>query len=234
MKVGDNMRKINVIRGDIIFQWKYGFYFLYFLMVIIYMIMFSFFDGNIKEILVDICVYSDPAALGMFFMGALVLLEKSQRIINSIAVSPVTPSEYILGKMISVGIISEIVGVTLMSQGVTESYVKCSIGILAASFIFTLCGIIVGTGISSINQYIVGTLPFEIIGFVPVIAYRIGFMHNEAIMLLHPGCAAMRLIEGDGNTVMCIVSGAVWIIILYWFALNKTKKMFETAGGVKL
>ena len=37
------MRKINVIKGDMLFQWKYGFYLLYFLMIIIYMMLFSFF-----------------------------------------------------------------------------------------------------------------------------------------------------------------------------------------------
>ena len=111
------MRKINVIKGDMIFQWKYGFYLLYFLMIIIYMMLFSFFEGNTKNVIVDICVYSDPAAMGMFFMGALILLEKSQRITNSIAISPVSTREYILAKVISIGIISEVVGVILISQG---------------------------------------------------------------------------------------------------------------------
>lgn len=56
------MRKLNVIKGDVIFQWKYGFYGLYFLMVIIYLVIFSFFKGDVKNTIVSICVYSDPAA----------------------------------------------------------------------------------------------------------------------------------------------------------------------------
>ena len=116
------MRKVNVIKGDMFFQWKYGFYMLYFLMIIIYYVIFSFLTGNVKDTIVSICVYSDPAAMGMFFMGALILLEKSQIITNTIAISPVTVEEYILGKIVSVGIISEIVGVILMLQGHTENY----------------------------------------------------------------------------------------------------------------
>ena len=68
------MRKANVIKGDMIFQWKYGFYGLYILMIIIYIVIFSFFSGDVKDTIVSICVYSDPAAMGMFFMGALILL----------------------------------------------------------------------------------------------------------------------------------------------------------------
>ena len=107
------MRKANVIKGDMIFQWKYGFYMLYFIIIVIYLVLFSFLNGSVKNTIVSICIYSDPAAMGMFFMGALILLEKSQRIIPSIAVSSVTSREYILGKILSIGIISEIVCIIL-------------------------------------------------------------------------------------------------------------------------
>ena len=71
------MRTINVIKGDIRFQIKYGFYLLYFIMIILYMILLSMLSGDIKEIVTAVCVYSDPAAMGMFFMGAMALLEKT-------------------------------------------------------------------------------------------------------------------------------------------------------------
>lgn len=229
------MRKVNVIKGDMFFQWKYGFYMLYFLMIIIYYVIFSFLTGNVKDTIVSICVYSDPAAMGMFFMGALILLEKSQRITNSIAISPVTVEEYILGKIVSVGIISEIVGVILMLQGHTENYFLCAIGIFAGSVIFSLCGIIVGAKIESLNQYIIGTLPFEIIGFVPVILYRIGFMWDNKLMIIHPGCSVMRLIEGDTEmAVGAVASIVIWTILLFWRADISVRKMFRKSGGVKL
>ena len=138
------MRMVNVIKGDIVFQWKYGFYAIYFLMSIIYLVIFSFFTGDMKDTVISICVYSDPAAMGMFFMGALILLEKSQRVTNSIAISPVTVEEYILGKILSIAIISVIVGSILMGQGNSENYFLSSIGVFAGSIIFSLCGIIVG------------------------------------------------------------------------------------------
>ena len=229
------MRKVNVIKGDMFFQWKYGFYMLYLLMIIIYYVIFSFLTGNVKDTIVSICVYSDPAAMGMFFMGALILLEKSQRITNSIAISPVTVEEYILGKIVSVGIISEIVGVILMLQGHTENYFFCAIGIFAGSVIFSLCGIIVGAKIESLNQYIIGTLPFEIMGFVPVILYRIGFMWDNKLMIIHPGCSVMRLIEGDTEMAMgAVASIVIWIILLFWRADISVRKMFRKSGGVKL
>ncbi|MBQ5675390.1 MAG: ABC transporter permease [Lachnospiraceae bacterium] len=229
------MRKINVIKGDMIFQWKYGFYLLYFLMIIIYMMLFSFFEGNTKNVIVDICVYSDPAAMGMFFMGALILLEKSQRVTNSIAISPVSTKEYILAKVISIGIISEVVGVILISQGKTDNWFLTAAGIFAGSALFSLCGIIVGAKIESLNQYIVWTIPFEIIGFVPVITYRIGFGWNSMLMLLHPGCSIMQLICGNERyLIFSLLSVFVWLVILFFIADKCVQKTFRNSGRVKL
>ena len=229
------MRKLNVIKGDMTFQWKYGFYALYFLMIIIYLVVFSFFKGDVKDTIVSICVYSDPAAMGMFFMGALILLEKSQRITNTIAISPVTTEEYILGKIMSIGIISEIVGIVLMIQRSPVNYLLCAVGIFAGSVIFSLCGIIVGAKIQSLNQYIIWTLPFEIVGFVPVILYRIGFLWDNRLMLLHPGCAVMQLLEGNTDMVLIsVISILVWSVILFWLADLSVKKMFRFSDGTKM
>ena len=155
------MRTINVIKGDIQFQWKYGFYLLYFIMVVLYLLFLSLLNGTVKETVAAICVYSDPAAMGMFFMGAMVLLEKSQKILSSLAVSPMKPGEYIAGKVVSIALISELVGLVIMIQGKTQNYILTIIGILAGSLLFSFCGIIVGTKINTINQYIVGTLPLK-------------------------------------------------------------------------
>lgn len=221
------MRTINVIKGDIQFQWKYGFYLLYFIMVVLYLLFLSLLNGTVKETVAAICVYSDPAAMGMFFMGAMVLLEKSQKVLSSLAVSPMKPGEYIAGKVVSIALISELVGLVIMHQGKTQNYILTIIGILAGSLLFSFCGIIVGTKINTINQYIVGTLPFEMIGFVPVIAYRIGFLWDSKWMLIHPGCAAMRLIEGDGSMMLfCICSVVVWIMLLYCISIRCVRKMF--------
>lgn len=229
------MRRVNVIKGDIVFQWKYGFYALYFLMCIIYLVIFSLFKGDMKDTVISICVYSDPAAMGMFFMGALILLEKSQRVTNSIAISPVTVEEYILGKIMSIGIISEIVGIILLVQGNSENYYLSSIGVFAGSAIFSLCGIIVGARIESLNQYIVWTIPFEIVGFVPVILYRIGIMRNHWLLLLHPGCGVMQLIEGNMKMpLFSIINIIMWVAILFVIAELSVRKLFRSSGETKL
>ena len=229
------LRFTALTRGDIRFQWKYGFYYIYIVLVLLYSCVLALLPANARQIVCDIMVYSDPAAMGMFFMGAIVLLEKSQRVLNSIAVSPVTSTEYILGKMCSIGMISLLVGLLLLLQVRSTQVFLSGIGILASSFCFTLCGIIVGTKIDSLTGYIVGTIPFELLGFAPPIAYRLGFGQNNPFMLLHPGCAQMQLIAGASKyTILALVSCLAWILILFVIAHRSVDKMMQSVGGVKL
>lgn len=234
------LRMIRVIKGDVVFQWKYGFYFLYIITTIVYLSGLSLLHGNVKEIVNHILIYSDPAAMGLFFMGAIVLLEKSQRVLNSIAVSPIKVEEYILGKVVSIGGISVIVAVILLtvnkSAGMTVlSVVLSMIGIFFASCIFSMAGILVGCRIESLTQYVVGTIPAEIIGFLPAIAYRLGFEKDNCLMLLHPGCAAIYLLNGELNfAYVALVSLVAWSIVFFCIARISVKKMFRRVGGVKL
>lgn len=229
------LRLLAIIKGDIRFQWKYGFYYIYILLVLLYLGILSLLPGEVKEIAGHMMIYSDPAAMGMFFMGAIVLLEKSQRVLNSIAVSPVTPMEYILGKMCSIGMISLLVALVLISAIGVKHILMASWGIVSASFIFTLCGIIVGTKINSLTGYMVATVPFELIGFLPPIARRLGFAEDSVWFLLHPGCAQMQLLEGRREYLpVSMISSVVWVIILVMIAKRCVEKMFQSVGGVKL
>ena len=94
------MRLGRLICGDIHFQWKYGFYFIYFILTVLYVCGIAALPEHWKTDIASIMIYSDPAAMGLFFMGAIVLLEKSQKVLNAMVVSPVKISEYILSKTV--------------------------------------------------------------------------------------------------------------------------------------
>ena len=75
------MRFLNAIKGDIKFQRKAGFYILYALITIIYIVVIgAITDQELKRKVAVSLILSDPAAMGLFFMGAVVLLEKNQHI----------------------------------------------------------------------------------------------------------------------------------------------------------
>jgi fluoroquinolone transport system permease protein len=228
-----NNKIMKMVVGDIQFQCKYGIYFLYIVISIFYIFTLSMLKGNVKSIVGMFLILSDPATMGMFFMGAIVLLEKSQRVLNSIAVSPVSPFQYLCAKICSIGIISTIVGIIIGVAAEKSNLLIIGISTLLASIIFSLCGLIVGAVTKSLNQYIVATMPFEIIGFVPLIAYLLG--ERNPIIWYQPCTIAYRLIEGNYEHVMTeILVLVVYILFLTVICHSFIVRMFQRVGGVKL
>ena len=107
------MRLRSLMLWDIRFQARYGFYFLYAVLTAIYVAVLSAVPEGGREKATAILIFSDPASMGLFFMGAIVLLEKSQRTPAALALSPVRAEEYIAAKVVSLSAISLAVAAVL-------------------------------------------------------------------------------------------------------------------------
>jgi len=227
------MRTKKLITGDIHFQIKYGFYFVYTVFTIFYICLLFAFPASIRGKAGSIMIFSDPAAMGLLFMGAIVLLEKSQNVLNSIAVSPVKASEYIISKVVSLGLIGSLVGVAIGVVAGVKNIPAVFFGTFLGSVIFSLLGLIIATKINSINQFMVATIPFELLVTLPSIIYLFGY--RKPFMLLHPGCIVIIMISGEGEFHPgLILILFIWIAFIYWITHKSVKKMFQCVGGVKL
>ncbi|UWD47433.1 ABC transporter permease [Clostridioides difficile] len=227
------MRLKNLILGDIKFQFKYGFYFLYVVLSIVYICLLNAFPPLLKEKVAIIMIYSDPAAMGLFFMGAIVLLEKSQRVLNSLAVSPIKISEYILSKVISLSIISSIVAMVIAITANLNNILIIIIGTFFASIIFSLLGLIFASKASSLNQFIVLTIPAEIACFVPPIINVL--MDSNVFTNLYPFNICISLISGDKNSLVTnILILILMTVIVYFITYYFVCSIWKKVGGIKL
>jgi fluoroquinolone transport system permease protein len=153
------------------FQFKYGFYFIYAVFCVMYAFLLFILPEAWRENAASIMIYSDPAAMGLFFMGAIVLLEKSERVLNAIAVSPVKVSEYVAAKVISLMLISVLVALILALAARLQHILAVLLATALTSVIFTLLGIIAATRINSLNRYVLVTVPIEVVCFIPPLIY---------------------------------------------------------------
>ncbi len=227
------MRMVKMIVGDIRFQLKYGFYFIYTVLTVVYITILYTFPPSWRESTATIMIFSDPAAMGLFFMGAIILLEKSQHVLNALAVSPVKIAEYIISKVVSLGLISIIVAGILSLSVKKENLLIVLLATALTSIIFTLLGLIVGTKIASLNQFLMVTVPVEIICFVPAMLYLFGY--SPTFMRLYPINLCMSLIAGKCEKVLISILIIITTIgILFYIAYRCTWKMWKRVGGVKL
>lgn len=226
------MRLKSLFLLDMRFQAKHGFYFLYAVLTVIYITVLFAVPEGWKEKTAAILIFSDPASMGLFFMGAIVLLEKSQQTPCAFAVSPVRPMEYIIAKVSSLSAISLVVAAILaLAAGVNNLYTVL-LGTLVSSVIFTLFGIIAATKIVSLNQFILWTVPIEIICFIPAILHL--FKITPAWLRYYPINACIEMISGYAPSAIGLFNAIALIVVLFILSRLCVLKMWDNIGGAKL
>ena len=237
------MRFRNLLGWDLRFQARYGFYLLYGFLTTFYIMVLFALPVSWKEKTAAILIFSDPAAMGLFFMGAIVLLEKSQKVTSYFAITPLKASEYVWSKVLSLSAISLAVATVLAIIAGNRFLLPLLAGTFLASAIFTLCGIIVATKISSLNQFILATVPIEIIGFVPagLHLFGVGDSFSGAGMRvlatafrIYPASVCMDLVMGRMPSAVGLLVTVATIALLAWVAKRSVQKMWQEQGGVKL
>jgi fluoroquinolone transport system permease protein len=198
----------------------------------LYVFLLFVFPESWRRNAVSIMIYSDPAAMGLFFMGAIVLLEKSQRVLNALAVTPVKVSEYIAAKVISLLLISLLVSLLLALAAELQNILMVLISTTLTSIIFSLLGMIAAARINSLNQYAIVTSPIEIICFVPPIIFL--FAPSSALRFF-PLSGSISLIANNSQNILLDVGILLAVIVCLWFiAYRSTLKMWKELGGMKL
>lgn len=228
------MRLTRLICNEFRFLFKYGILFLYFIFTVCYLCLLAVIPESAKKMTAVILVFTDPAAMGLFFMGAVVLLEKSQRVSNSIAVSPVLKSEYIIAKIFTMMVTGCIVGVILcLFAGIKNIFVVTA-GIAFSSVLFSLVGLLVASKVETLNGFMLATVPFEIIICLPPILYLFGVL-KSSLWNFHPGVAAINLIQGNNNYIIVdFISVFVWCVIVFFVCKKAVEKSFAKLGGSSL
>lgn len=189
------MRSGNLFLWDICFQVKYGFYFLYAVLTGIYVLVLLAAPESWREKTAALLIFSDPASMGLFFMGAIVLLEKSQRTPWALAVSPVHPTEYVIAKAGSLSVISLTVAAVLAITAGGNHLPGVLLGTAVSGGIFTLTGIILAAKTESLNQFILWTVPVEIVCFVPAVLHLLKI--TPAWLQYYPLNVCMDMISGQ-------------------------------------
>jgi len=227
------MRMRSLFCGDVRFQYKYGFYFVYLLFTVLYVGLLYAFEESWRQKAALIMVFSDPAAMGLYFMGAIVLLEKSQRVLDSLAVSPVRVYEYVLSKLFSIGVISVLVGLIIgTAGGAVRNPLLFVIGLFLCSCLFSAAGLIAACNVSTLNQFVLATIPAEILIMLPALAWLFGY--EKSWLPAHPGVSLLRLCAGAPDAVFSLLILLLWTLLFVFLACRSAAKMLKSLGGVRL
>jgi fluoroquinolone transport system permease protein len=216
-------RFVAAFRNDLRLQWRYGFWVAYVLIAISYVLMLQLFPASwgIRELLVELVVFSDPSVLGFFFVGGLMLLERGEHTLQGCFASPLAIDEWLAAKACSLTVLAllasfavawPLVGGALRPGLLTRAVVP-------TSTCFVLIGVAIGTRCSTVNRYLFGGALVTFPLMIPMIAV-FGVFDSPAFDLLPSGAALDLLAAALGLAeISGLAALARTAVLLGWTAL---------------
>ena len=219
-----------LLKGDFRFQWKYGFYGLYLIFCALYVGVLLALPASIRKTAALLMIFSDPAAMGLYFLGAMVLFEQSQRVVSSLAVAPVTASEYVASKLLSLSCVSTGAGLAIaLFSRAGLPVLSLAAGVFLGSLLFSAVGMILAARAATLNRFVLMTIPAEILIIAPAAAWL--FAGQPDIMILHPGVCVLVLCGGAGNAWPALFVLLAWTGFFFRLAVKAAGRMFLKMGG---
>ncbi|NQV16416.1 ABC transporter permease [bacterium] len=138
------MRLSAAIAQDIRFQYRHGFYYVYAILTVLYIVVLQLLPDQLLQPTLTLILFSDVCTLGFFFIGAIVLLERSQNITESLFVTPFLLHEYLLAKLVSFLVLSTVSALIIIvgSGSQKADFLWFIYGLIMSSILFTLFGLL--------------------------------------------------------------------------------------------
>ncbi len=244
-----NIRRFaRALVNDVRFQYRYGFYLLYLVVSVVYAGMLLAIPQGFRPLAAALVLFSDPAALGLFFMGGIVLFEKSERTLDFLFVSPFTPGEYLCAKVLSLAVISTLAGLAMVTVSIPGRFSPFILagGLFAGSVLFSLLGLAIAGRVRSLNRFFMAIAPLTLVLWVPPFMV-LGQIMNlwrlpgpPELWELHPGTALLSVMlngagaENSASATWHLITVAAWTALAIPLVLGRVRQMVKELGGMQL
>ena len=210
------MRFASALKFDILFQFRHGFYAVYLIICLLYVAVLKMLPDSVSSALLPVIIFTDPAMLGFIFIGAIVLLEKDERTIQSLFVTPLKIGEYFASRLVSLGIIALLtsLSVALAVRGL-DFYPHMLIpGVLLTAGFFTLIGFAVAARVRSFNEFLMGTALVIALASLPLLDHFV--VLESPFFYLLPSQASLILIRGAFSGAPFAEQMYAFLYLLVW------------------
>lgn len=212
------MRFLNALLNDVRFQMKYGFYFLYAFFCAVYIAVMMITPPEYKNMVVSLIILTDPAMLGVFFIGGIWLLEKGEGLHRFWSISPLRPMEYILSKSVSLAILSMVSSdlIVWIGMGSKVRFLFLSFCVFTGAVVFNLIGLAVASFAHSVNHYMLLVILPTVFLSIPPVLTAFGLTHP--LLEIFPGTALWHMIADSIDRTRNI-NGLRGLVLIFWFGL---------------
>jgi fluoroquinolone transport system permease protein len=155
-----------LVRQDITLQYRYGIYAAYAVVVVLYVGILLSARERLPDWATAFIIFSDPAALGFFFLGALMMLERSEGVRVALATTPLSPTDYLWAKMLTLTGFALVACLALILAHGSGNLVLLFAAVALTSIQFIGIGVPIALRFRTVSGYLMGSAGF----LTPVIA----------------------------------------------------------------
>lgn len=185
-------------------------------------------------------VFMDPAMIGLSFVGAIVLMEKTEGTIHAVGVSPMRPWVYVASKTISLTMLTFASGVAVaLVAADTFDAVKLLLALTLSSVVAVLVGFACVARVPSMNKLTITLLWVSMIAYAPLLAHfdvlpavitpLVALIPSYAVLIaltdaIDPS-AVSRFEQVYAYTYL-----SLWCFVGWWWALREFRNNIVTDG----
>lgn len=204
-------RLVTLVAHETRLQYRYGIYAAYAFVVAFYVAVLVWGGSILPPGFIAFVIYSDPAVLGFFFLGALMMLEKAEWVRLALSITPVSASDYFWAKAIPLTLLG-LVAVLIMTPLVhgDANWPVLTGSVLLTSLTFLAIGVPIALHFRTVTSYLMGSAGLLLPIMLPALLAFFDPMPVWAMLI--PTAAQLRLIM---NGVGASADGAGLIGLMF-------------------
>jgi len=213
-------RLLATLRCDIFLQVRNGFYAVSLFVLLVWVLLFSFLPRMELGWVMPILILGNLMVGTFFYIGGLVLLEKSEGTLEAQVVTPLRRQEYLAAKVISLTLLAilENLLITFLIYGLRLNLPILLLGLFLAAALFELFGFAVVIRYDSVNEYIFPAVLYTMLLSLPLIDF-LGLWQSP-LFYLHPIQAPLLILKAAfepvpaGQLLYGLAYSSFWIWLL--------------------
>jgi len=220
-----------MLKWEFILQSRYRIIYIAFASVVLYYLMLEAVPLLNSVEMSTTFLFFDPMLIGIMFVGALVLFEKTENTLQALIVTPLKIKTYFLSKIISLTLLSLVTGTLflLLTQGLDFNIAYYLPGLILTSVLLILIGFIFVSRCHSLNEYLLMIMLSFVVLFLPPLLHT-SKIYENILFYLWPTQASFIMLKGTfteiplTDTIYAVSYLIIWILLCYHLA----KKAFYT------
>jgi fluoroquinolone transport system permease protein len=222
---------IQVFRWDLLREWRYNIVAVALLVTAVYVALIRLLPLTevVSGKLLVFFIFNDPTALGMLFVGSLILFERADRTLYALAITPISTQIYLWSKNLTLTAIAIVCSLIMAYLGhgtsVRPLYLIAGVGL--SSLLFTFVGMAVVASCRTFNEYILKVAAVLIPTALPFLNFF--ELTDTYWWYIIPAQASLKLLEAAFYPVSGFDIGYSLLYLPLWVILSNiwARRAFE-------